>query len=67
VPVRFQVVPAIPLLPSLKPDLAALRALLPAEDASGVLARVRTWLRSAGPRHGAPGTRPPLQGDDAGP
>jgi non-ribosomal peptide synthetase component F len=48
VPSRIRVVPAIPLLPSLKPDLAALRALLPVGDAGGVFARVRARLRGAG-------------------
>lgn len=49
VPARIHVVPAIPLLPSLKPDLAVLRALA-AEDAPGVFTLVRTWLRGAGRR-----------------
>jgi non-ribosomal peptide synthetase component F len=67
VPARIQVVPAIPLLPSLKPDLAALRALLAAEDAPGVLARVWTRLRSGWPRRRAARVRPLLQRDRAVP
>ncbi len=47
VPARIRVVPEIPLLPSLKPDLAALRALLPVDDTPGALARVWTRFRSA--------------------
>jgi acyl-coenzyme A synthetase/AMP-(fatty) acid ligase len=47
VPAQIRVVAAIPLLPSLKPDLAALRALLATEDAPGVLVRVWTRLRGA--------------------
>ena len=46
VPARIRVVPAIPLLPSLKPDLAALRAL-PLEDAPGMLSRLGAWLFGA--------------------
>jgi hypothetical protein len=48
---------AIPLLPSMKPDLAALRALAAVQDAvvrgPRVFARVRTWLRGARPRTAA--------------
>ena len=44
VPARIHLVPAIPLLPSLKADLTALRALLAvAEEAPGRLARL--WAR----------------------
>jgi acyl-coenzyme A synthetase/AMP-(fatty) acid ligase len=46
VPARIRVVPAIPLLPSLKPDLATLRAL-PLDDAPGMLSRLGAWLRGA--------------------
>ena len=47
VPTRIRVVSAIPLLPSLKPDLDALRGLLSEEDTTGVLTRVWTRLRGA--------------------
>ena len=50
VPVRIKLVRAIPLLPSLKPDLAALHALLAADAAPGFLGRVRARLRRMGPR-----------------
>jgi acyl-CoA synthetase (AMP-forming)/AMP-acid ligase II len=64
VPARFFPVPAIPMLPSLKPDLTALRALLAAEEAPGLLARI--WARCAParlhrhttPRGAAPALRP---------
>jgi non-ribosomal peptide synthetase component F len=49
VPARIKVVSVIPLLPSLKPDLAALRALLAAEDAPGVLGRAWARLHRARP------------------
>ena len=45
VPARIHVVPAIPLLPSLKPDLAALRALS-ATSPPGMRARLWTRFRS---------------------
>jgi len=67
VPARIRVVPAIPLLPSLKPDLAALRALLAAEDAPGVLARIWTRLHGAGPRGGAVRARPTTPRDRTAP
>jgi len=54
VPARIQVVPAIPLLPSLKPDLPALRALLPAQGSPGMLVRAWTWLRDIRRRSSAP-------------
>jgi non-ribosomal peptide synthetase component F len=48
VPARILVVPAIPLLPSLKPDLSALRALLSEQEvARGVFGRTWTRLRGA--------------------
>lgn len=53
VPARILVVPAIPLLPSLKPDLPALRALLPAQTTSGTLVRAWTWLQGVRPRNSA--------------
>ena len=48
VPARIKLVPAIPLLPSLKPDLAALRALLAADTAPGLFGSIRARLRRAG-------------------
>jgi acyl-coenzyme A synthetase/AMP-(fatty) acid ligase len=57
VPAAIRMVNAIPLLPSMKPDLAALRALAAVQDAvvrgPRVFARVRTWLRGARPRTAA--------------
>jgi acyl-CoA synthetase (AMP-forming)/AMP-acid ligase II len=47
---RIKLVPAIPVLPSLKPDLEALRALLSAEEVPGLIGRVWTRLRGAKPR-----------------
>jgi acyl-coenzyme A synthetase/AMP-(fatty) acid ligase len=67
VPMRIHVVPAIPLLPSLKPDLSALRAHLSSAALPGILARVWTRLRGAGSRPTATRARPSLQGDDAAP
>ena len=58
VPARIRVVPAIPLLPSLKPDLAALGALLAREDLPWMLTRIWSRLRGPGPPALAP--RPPL-------
>ena len=46
VPARICVLPAIPLLPSLKPDIAALRALA-ADDSPRVFARIWALLRGA--------------------
>jgi acyl-coenzyme A synthetase/AMP-(fatty) acid ligase len=46
VPARMRVVPGIPLLPSLKPDIAALRALA-RQDSPGLLARISSLLRRA--------------------
>ncbi len=68
VPARIRVVPAIPLLPSLKPDLAALRASLPADaagDAPGMLAAVWTRLRRAAPRTPPAPKRRPFRRDGA--
>jgi len=48
VPARIRVVSAIPLLPSLKPDLAALRTLLAADAAPGLFSSIRARLRRAG-------------------
>jgi acyl-coenzyme A synthetase/AMP-(fatty) acid ligase len=47
VPAEIRIIGAIPLLPSLKPDLAALRALGAGEPqpASGVIARTLAGLR----------------------
>ncbi len=53
VPARIRLVPAIPLLPSLKPDLAALRALLAADATPGLLRSVWARLRRAGRVRGA--------------
>lgn len=50
VPALIRVVPALPLLPSLKPDLAALRALLVEDAVRPALARARHWLRNTAPR-----------------
>lgn len=50
VPAQVHVVPAIPLLPSLKPDLAALQALLSAERKPRSLGGLRALVRSAGRR-----------------
>ncbi len=50
VPARICLVPAVPLLPSLKPDLAALRALAARLDTArtpGILARARALFRGA--------------------
>jgi non-ribosomal peptide synthetase component F len=47
VPARIKLVRAIPLLPSLKPDLAALHALLAAEAARGLLSSIWARLRRA--------------------
>ena len=63
VPGRIRVVPAIPLLPSLKPDRAALRALLVAGEAPGMLARVWTRLREAGSPRPAVRLRAPARRD----
>jgi amino acid adenylation domain-containing protein len=67
VPARIRVVPAIPLLPSMKPDLAALRALLEAEDAPGVLAGIRAWLRGHRPHGPAVRRQPPVRRDGTAP
>jgi len=64
VPAHIREVPAIPLLPSLKPDLAALRALLAEAGAPGVLAHVWTRLRSTGPRVLAMRVRPRVRRND---
>ena len=48
VPARIRVVSAIPLLPSLKPDLAALRALLAPDAAPGLFSSILARLRPAG-------------------
>jgi non-ribosomal peptide synthetase component F len=62
VPADFRVVRQIPLLPSMKPDLAALRALLAEQGVvPRALARVWTRLRDAGSRTRSVGTRPPAQ------
>jgi len=58
VPAHIRVVPAIPLLPSLKPDLGALRALLATERAPGVLGRIWTRLRGANWRAPAESVQP---------
>jgi acyl-coenzyme A synthetase/AMP-(fatty) acid ligase len=67
VPAQIRVVPAIPLLPSLKPDLGALRALLATENAPGVLGRVWTRLRGGNARGPAPQVRPAVRRDRPGP
>ena len=66
-PAHIRVVPAIPLLPSLKPDLGALRALLATENASGVLGRVWTRLRGSGPRASSTQADPPTRHSDVPP
>ncbi len=65
VPTHIHAVPAIPLLPSMKPDLAALRALLLGKKASGVIARVWTALRRAASLSAAAPALPPVRRDDA--
>jgi non-ribosomal peptide synthetase component F len=67
VPARICVVPAIPLLPSLKPDLAALRALLTAAETPGVLSRVWGRLRRAGRRRPAASAPRTIPRDGAAP
>ena len=67
IPARFHMVPAIPLLPSLKPDFAALRALLAAKDAPGMLAGVRIWLRGRRQRNLAVRVRSKGRPDGAAP
>jgi hypothetical protein len=67
VPTRIRVVPAIPLLPSLKPNLAALRALLAEEDTQGVLAHIWARLRDCWPRILAARVQPIVQHTDIGP
>ena len=64
-PARIKLVPAIPLLPSLKPDLDALRALLSAAEAPGVLGRAWTRLRGVKPRGRSARARPAMRPDDA--
>ncbi len=65
VPTHIHAVPAIPLLPSMKPDLAALRALLLGKKASGVIARVWTALRRAASLSASAPLLPPVRRDDA--
>jgi non-ribosomal peptide synthetase component F len=68
VPARIRVLPALPLLPSLKPDLAALSALVAAEapgDASGRLAAAWTRLRRTALRTPPALQRRPPRRDDA--
>jgi acyl-coenzyme A synthetase/AMP-(fatty) acid ligase len=67
VPAQIRVVPAIPLLPSLKPDLSALRALLATENAPGALGRVWTRLRGSHARGPAARIRPAVRLDDSVP
>jgi len=67
VPAQIRVVPAIPLLPSLKADLNALRALLATENAPGVLGRVWTRLRGGGARGPAARLRPTVRRDGPAP
>ena len=68
VPARILVVPAIPLLPSLKPDLSALRALLSEpEVAHGMLGRTWTRLRGAGRPLLAARVQPDVPLDDSVP
>ncbi len=65
VPTRIHAVPAIPLLPSLKPDLSALRAMMLGKQASGVIARVWTRLRRAASLSASVRQLPPVRRDDA--
>ncbi|MGA3399663.1 MAG: AMP-binding protein [Acetobacteraceae bacterium] len=68
VPARIRVVPGIPLLPSLKPDLAALRASLAADapgDPAGMLAGAWTKLRRRALRTPPALQRRPPRRDDA--
>jgi non-ribosomal peptide synthetase component F len=65
VPAHIHVLPAIPLLPSLKPDLGALRALLARENAPGVLGRVWSRLRGSGARGPAARIQPAALDDSA--
>jgi non-ribosomal peptide synthetase component F len=68
VPARILVVPAIPLLPSLKPDLSALRALLEEPEAArGALGRTWTRLRDAGRSVLAARVQPEVRRDDSAP
>jgi hypothetical protein len=61
-------VPAIPLLPSLKPDLSALRALLVEQKmARGVLGRTWSRLRDAGRPTLAEYVHPEVSHDDSAP
>ena len=64
VPTHIHAVPAIPLLPSLKPDLAALRSMMLGKKASGVIARVWTTLRHAASLSASAPTLPPVRRDD---
>jgi acyl-coenzyme A synthetase/AMP-(fatty) acid ligase len=64
VPTHIHAVPAIPLLPSLKPDLAALRTMMLGKKASGVIARVWTTLRHAASLSASAPTLPPVRRDD---
>jgi non-ribosomal peptide synthetase component F len=66
VPTRIRVVPAIPLLPSLKPNLAALRALLAEEDTQGMLALIWARLRDGWPRVLAARVQPTVRQSDIG-
>jgi acyl-coenzyme A synthetase/AMP-(fatty) acid ligase len=67
VPAQIRVVPAIPLLPSLKPDLGALRALLATANAPGVLGRVWTRLRGGSAPGPAARVRPAVRRDGPAP
>jgi acyl-coenzyme A synthetase/AMP-(fatty) acid ligase len=62
VPARIHLVPSIPLLPSLKPDLAALQALLVPPKVPGVLARIRLRLSGARARGMGKGGAPAVLG-----
>jgi len=65
VPARILVVPAIPLLASLKPDLLALRASLSEREVvPGVLGRTWTRLRDAGRSVLAECMQPEVRHDD---
>jgi acyl-coenzyme A synthetase/AMP-(fatty) acid ligase len=68
VPARILVVPAIPLLPSLKPDLSAMRALLSEQEVTrGILGRTWTRLRGAGRPALAECMQPEVRRDDFAP
>jgi acyl-CoA synthetase (AMP-forming)/AMP-acid ligase II len=65
IPGRIRLVPAIPLLPSLKPDHEALRALLSVARGPGAIGRAWARLRGAKPRTTVPRAPPAGRPDGA--